>query len=362
MPDLEAPANNGITLEKSEHLKGIAIILLMWHHLFGVGYIDDWLSLNRNADIMLGVAGRICLGIFLFCSGFGLYKSYISRKSVSKTYLLKRISSVCIPYWMVMIIAIICLLFLGKFTPQSLIANIFCWVHDENLYVSFAWYIKLYMLIIFVLPLIRKIEEKWKKNPVIDIALYVVLPVIYYCLFYCYKDEAHFKSVASSLFSSSILFASGFPLFTTGLLFAKYNVYEKIQAFTNKLPRACILIISFLVCGCVVYFRNAFNYYGITDVIYAPLTSVSLLTIIDNVKFKSKFIIPYLGKKSVFYWLLSSMFFINTSELLFLITWPRVSVLIEIWMLVILTPFVYACDLISNKIIVLLFKNIGSNK
>ena len=39
-----------ITAQKTEHIKGIAIILLMWHHLFGVEYLKDWFAFLPGID------------------------------------------------------------------------------------------------------------------------------------------------------------------------------------------------------------------------------------------------------------------------------------------------------------------------
>ena len=69
-----------------------------------------------------------------------------------------------------------------------------------------------------------------------------------------------------------------------------------------------------------------------------------------RIKFKSKYVLPYLGKNSLFYWLLSGIFFFNTKELLPAITWPSTPVFMLIWVLLLLTPFVFACDWVSGKI------------
>ena len=83
------PAITDITSEKSVKIKAIALILLMWHHLFGVNYIESWLSPIEGIDMVVGISAKVCLGIFLFCSGYGLYKSYISKEKTDKLYVLK---------------------------------------------------------------------------------------------------------------------------------------------------------------------------------------------------------------------------------------------------------------------------------
>ncbi len=87
-----------------------------------------------------------------------------------------------------------------------------------------------------------------------------------------------------------------------------------------------------------------------------PFFAVSCLLIMDNVKFRSKYVIPFLGKNSIFYWLLSGMFFLNTKELMPVLTFPRYSLLIFLWLFVMLTPFVFACSFVSDKILGLIIR------
>ena len=356
MTETSPAAVSDITVEKTEHIKGIAVILLMWHHLFGIVDSVSWVSPLKGLDIIIGSSAKICIALFLFCSGYGLYHSFISKERPPKSYILKKAVKTVIPYWISMLVAIICLAILGRFDPKYLLNNVFCWILDENLYVSFAWYIKIYLLLLLVLPLIRMIESKWKKNILIDTVIYIVLPFIIYYFFQDYMDESQFISITHTLFSSFLFFIFLFPLFSIGIIFAKYGLYNKIRKLSEKIPKAIIITISVLICGYVIYLRYLFFYNCISDVAYGTFFTISAMLIFDNSKIKSRYVIPYLGRKSISYWLLSSMFFQNTKELQFLITWPHLSVLILIWTLVLLTPFVFCCDWISNKLFKLLFR------
>ena len=355
MCNKQIPADSDITIEKTQHIKAIALILLMWHHLFGCGFISDWLSPFKDVEKMIGVSAGICRAIFLFCSGYGFYRSYISKKSVSKTYTLKKIVGVLIPYWLVMITAIICLAILRKFEPRYIPGNLFCWILDDNLYVTFAWYVKLYLILVMILPLIRLAEKKCKKNFCLDFTIYIVLPFVLFFVFRGYMDEKHFKNIFHTVISASLMTMYWFPLFGVGLLFAKYEFYSKIQKFSEKIPKRLLFPVLFLICGNVLILRYLFEFESVTEVIYSPLFIIPCLLIFDNIKHKSNYVMPYLGDKSIFYWLLSSMFFKNTSELLPAITWPRVSVLILIWSILLLTPFVFAYDRIANQLTTRIF-------
>lgn len=362
-------ATQEITSEKTLHLKGIALLLLTFHHLFGVEYMDGWRAIipgTEGVDYVVGQSGRICLAMFLFCSGYGLYKSYISKESPKKTYILQRILKTLIPYWIVMFLTIAYLVYAGRFDPKYFFVNLFVLIPSNDiLYASFSWFIKLYLLLILMLPLIRLIERKWKKNALIDILIYIVLPLAIAIIFNRFQDENHFINIPL-FFVSSILFAlSWFPLFAVGMLFAKYNTYKKVRGFADRFPGWLVMVLSFLILGNMIYLRFiTYNSIGdsvifwscMADVFFGPIFICAFLLIMDNMKHKSRYIIPYAGKHSVYYWLLSGIFFINTFELQFLITWPKITVLIFIWTLLLLTPFVFICSWLSDKLIKLIFK------
>jgi len=361
MPDSEVPAKNGITVEKSELLKGIALVLLIWHHLFGCGFLEDWLSINNKLDLVIGLSGNICVAIFLFCSGYGYYRSYICKNNTPKIYILQKLISTLIPYWLVMIISIIILVFLGKFEPEYLWVNLLSWVHDDSImYVTFSWFIKLYVLLIVLLPLVKLIDRHIKKHWLLNVAVYILLPVAIYYLYKFFLEKLIAASILNVVINPLMLAVFYFPLFSAGMLFAKYDLYPKIHSFASRFPKPLLIVLSLLIIGYVIYLRNILYIFCIGDIIYAPLFIISCLIIADSIKFKSKYALPFLGKNSIYYWLLSGLFFVNTKELQPLITWPRISVFILLWTLIFLTPFVFACNWISNKIVVLLFNKKGS--
>ena len=354
-----------ITAEKTVRIKGIALILLIWHHLFGCVFLDSWISPNKNLDILIGNSGRICLSIFLFCSGYGIYRSYISKESKPKTDIFQRIIKTLVSYWVVMIFAMIIYVALGKFEFKYIPLNLFPWINDgEILYINSSWYIKLYVLILLLQPLIKLLEETFKKKSrIIDILIYVVLPYVLMFFFIGYVNESSYSGLISSIISSILYTVFWFPLFAIGMLFAKYEIYQKILKLSYSFPKWIIIILSFIVCGVVIILRyicvyhgifKGSSFYSVYDIFFAPVFIISCLLIMDRLKLKNYYVLTYLGMKSIYYWLLSSLFYMKTSELLVTVTWPRISILIFLCQLVLLTPFVFACDWVANKIIKLI--------
>ena len=62
MGKTKTPAGTDITSEKTTILKGIALLLLMWHHLFGVEYLTGWTAIipgTEGASYVIGASGKI---------------------------------------------------------------------------------------------------------------------------------------------------------------------------------------------------------------------------------------------------------------------------------------------------------------
>ena len=68
--------NNSLELSLNDTtvLKGVAIILLLAHHLFyqGIGYNDIHLYGSHYLVKEIGIVSKLCVAIFVFLSGYEL--------------------------------------------------------------------------------------------------------------------------------------------------------------------------------------------------------------------------------------------------------------------------------------------------
>ncbi len=353
-----------ISAEKANRLKAVALIMMFWHHLFGCELINGWSAIIPGTEgfaYVIGTSCKICIGMFLFCSGYGLYKTYIDKEKAPDKYVLRRLVKIFIPYWLIMIFAIAYLIITRKFEPEYLLINTFVlYIYDGKLYVSFAWFILIYYSHILLLPLVRKIERNKKGNVFIDIVLYVLIPFTVSMVLSFVKISEVMQNAPVNILENIETAVLWFPLFAYGMLFAKYKTYERVRKHTDKHPRILIVFLCLLIIGNILYLRYYIDsffigsgIYGgwLSDIIFMPVFICSVFLVLDYIRFKSRHLMPFLGKRAIYYWLLSSMFFLNTSELQFLITWPRITVLILIWTFIILTPFVFGFSYVSDKLI-----------
>lgn len=67
------------TKEHTKIAKGIAILLMLTHHLFAFpdrihldqGYISLFSIGDNNIEFIMGVFGNICISMYIFLSGYG---------------------------------------------------------------------------------------------------------------------------------------------------------------------------------------------------------------------------------------------------------------------------------------------------
>lgn len=90
-----------ITKDQSLQLKGIALTLLLLHHLFGckVAEYNDYF----NVFHILGNIGKSCVSLFVLLSGYGLAISY-KKKIKLKEYILKRFTKLYLNYWLIWVL------------------------------------------------------------------------------------------------------------------------------------------------------------------------------------------------------------------------------------------------------------------
>lgn len=71
-----------LTKQDSAVLKGIAIVAMLMHHLWGCP--PEWVTPYAGVFGFLGGLGKVCVAIFLFCSGYGLSVGYSNLIGDSK--------------------------------------------------------------------------------------------------------------------------------------------------------------------------------------------------------------------------------------------------------------------------------------
>lgn len=94
-----------LTRQDTTVMKGIAICAMLCHHLYGLP--PEGVEPYTGALAWLGVLGKVCVALFLFCSGYGLTANYAptSIKEDLK-FVGRRLVKFYLNYWVIFLIFI----------------------------------------------------------------------------------------------------------------------------------------------------------------------------------------------------------------------------------------------------------------
>ena len=283
-----------ISLEKKEFskqntlaLKGIAIIMMMFHHCFlsperFAGFDVSFFPIGQEAAVQMSLFFKICVSIFAFITGYGLMISYSKYTSVHEndngkaigkwtaTRLIKTLSG----YWIIVILSlIICQMIDARVSTEFFKSGTIngIWIIIANMMgVTYLlnvpalngtwWYMSVAILFIVSIPVLAKIIKK--HGYLVSIILLIAIP-----------------RVVGWKFSSESYFAFILPVLL-GMLFAEKNLMVKVANFKlvkNKLAlnkfvkftiSTALIIVLF-----IVYKKLDLNkfweiHFGIIPVIY----------------------------------------------------------------------------------------------
>lgn len=296
---------NTFTLSKQDTsvMKGIAIIAMLCHHVYTCQ--PEWVEAYPFFLTTLGVLGKVCVAIFLFCSGYGLAVQYDKtidsaltfKKKICTTikFIIKRLIKFYSAYWFVFLIFVpITIAFFDRplSAPYGESANPFFGV----------------MLDLFGLQGFRSYNITWWFNKLI-ILLYVVFPI----LFLFIKNTKWFGLILCFI---AMRFAGHlgvldyyemtiwqFP-FVLGIGWAVYQ--DKMADFSKYLNRYTLLInigvVLLLGAGVLQRLYNIMPFGNITGIRFDGFLSILLLLLVIVVLRKCKYIystLSFLGKHSI---------------------------------------------------------------
>ena len=95
-----------LTKQDTAMMKGIAICAMLCHHLYSCPEaLCEGITPYTGMHAWLGVLGKVCVALFLFCSGYGLTAQY-ETKSIKEDikFVAKRLTKFYINYWVIFLI------------------------------------------------------------------------------------------------------------------------------------------------------------------------------------------------------------------------------------------------------------------
>ncbi len=248
--------NNGLTKKDSLAMKGIAIIIMLFHHLYcEVSRFDkyeiDFSPFSQDFIVDVSLMMKICVSIFAFITGYGLLKSIaktpLDRGSVLKwniTRLLKTMSGF---YFVYIIVFVTTQLLSGLpmkayFSGSKVKGLIYVFadfmglshLFDTPSLIGTWWYMSAAFIFILLVPIVYSVSKKISYLPVVFVI--ICLPRL--------LNVGYPGGTNAYTFILPMVF---------GMIFADYNLFEKIGSLKPK-NKVVAYIIDFLFFGIAVVF------------------------------------------------------------------------------------------------------------
>mgnify|MGYP003302869425 CR=1 FL=1 len=261
--------------------KGIAMLLLLFHHLFYSNSVYetrdiDVMFLSRDVVQQIAIGARVCVWIFAFLSAYGLTHSYYEAKANNidtVTFLKKRWVSLMKPYWFMYIIFFLLSFVLFRNPLEVYQNNIIYLLFDFFAVADFFgtpmlsavwWYMCFAQVLLFMIPLLAEFCNKFSSASCIIIfiilqyigsgihspyggmytnyLLAIVLAVV------CARNKKLLGGVKTKSFMLQILEIVGLILLICGCIYIK-NIYgaDDTVKITTLLSGIAVLALCTLV-------------------------------------------------------------------------------------------------------------------
>ena len=171
-------------IKQTNIVKGVAVLMLLWHHLFfnspetAVLYRSVFQVMGIPAEALISVFCKVCVAIFMFLSGYGMFISYegfLKKDRQYKnaftrdvTFVKNRLIKLLSSYWVIYIIFVPLGLFFGKSFLEVYGANPLHWLADffgiSHLLFGTAytmngtwWYMSVIIVYYLIYPLLHRL-------------------------------------------------------------------------------------------------------------------------------------------------------------------------------------------------------------
>ncbi len=312
-------SNHFFTRQDTKIAKGIAISLMIFHHLFAYGRNKLPIVTLIPTDSLpffqwLSEFGNICVSIFLFLSGYGIF--YTSGKIYK--WSIAHFKNFFIKYWVIFFLFVpIGFFFFNKeFNLSEFLLNLFC---INATYNREWWFARLYIEILLFAPLLVLVL---KKNLRIGILFSFFLGGIGFFLRFLLGFQTGFWLELCQFLLWQMMFACGY-LWSSLSLFARLQHILKKISFERWYHFLILLMLGFLIREGTPFPNK------LLDPVLTPLMIYFFVCFFKKLHLNKLFVL--LGEHATNLWLIHTFFcYYYTPELVYS---PRFVPFIFIWLL-----------------------------
>lgn len=309
----------GITKEQSKIIQGLAILMMLYHHLYadsqalGVSYYSVLNFGKINLELLLAYFFKICVGLYAFVSGYGLFISAKSNDSISNSLsfgkrlkeeyilIIKKLFSFYKSFWLVFIIFVpIGFIFFRR--DLVLTELLFSFLGLSTVYNGAWWYVLQYVKMLLVFPFIDCFFVKFKgyKNETLRVLFYLIIGIV--MVIVLFVNPALFMQIIDSFKPAYLL------CFFSGYFISRFGLYELI---INRIPSNFIFILgmfSLIVSISIRVILAKDPSWAKLDFILVPMFVFGFLNLISKLP-KLGNILDFFGQYSTFMWLTHVFFY-----------------------------------------------------
>lgn len=305
-------------------IHGIAILMMIYHHLFingniwyvteGKSLFDVFNSLNfvnsASAQLTFAYFCKLCVAIFAFTSGYAIYLQ-LSKRCVHDNdeantkemigYCGHRFLSFYKKYLIAFLFFVGCEYFFKNpngfdFSLTNYLLNL---LGLRATYNGTWWYVSVYYVMIIASPFIYLLLNKLKNK---DYLLLIGLFIISFLAAFVSGNTTAFLKFISKFIQN--YFTIYLLIFAEGMFSAKYNLIDKIGNKLNLLTSTALLIVTFLLRAMLI--RDASDpLFDLILIIPFIISVAKILSYFDGLNN----CLAFFGKYSAYMWYAHAYFY-----------------------------------------------------
>lgn len=348
------------TRNDTKIVKGFAIILMLYHHLFAfpnrlavdVSYEALITHGELTSAMLLGLFGRVCVALFLFLGGYGTWLSFQAKRADadSSSFVLRKIKGLYVPYLQAFAVMIPIALLLSDQRVTPALTSLFWNASGLNItYNGEWWFFTDYLILLLAFPLMYWFTQRRRAAVSVDVLLTCV-----WVAAVTWFIPAIMQADTMQDFSKTLIWKKLYqtmqwsPCFLMGCIFARWDLLSRLKTKFSGSYVSCALLVATIVLLVPLRYKLSVGYRY--DFLYAPVICVALAvattTPLGRILAKP---LEAIGNRSTFIWLTHSFYCYHwCQEFIFA---PHYSVLIFLLLL--------AISYLTALLIEWLFRKIG---